>query len=59
MIDWTEAHENTLKALQSAGFNDDGEGNVKAPKKVMEPLAAQNAPLVTEGSGLSQPGGQG
>lgn len=49
VIDWTEAHENTLKALQAAGFNDDGEGNVKVPKKVMEPLAAQNAPLVNEG----------
>jgi len=49
VIDWTEAHENTLKALQSAGLNDDGEGNLKAPKKVMEPLAEQNAPLVTEG----------
>ena len=49
VIDWTEAHENTLRALQSAGINDDGEGNVKAPKKVMEPLAAQNGPLVSEG----------
>ena len=44
VIDWTMAHENTLKALQAAGFNDDGEGNVKAPKKVMEPLAQENAP---------------
>lgn len=49
VIDWTQAHENTLKALQSAGFNDDGEGNVKVPKKIMEPLAAENAPLVKEG----------
>jgi len=49
VIDWTQAHENTLKALQSAGFNDDGEGNVKAPKKVMEPLAAENGPIVDEG----------
>lgn len=49
VIDWTQAHENTLKALQSAGFNDDGEGNVKAPKKVMEPLAAENQPIVDEG----------
>lgn len=49
VIDWTEAHENTLKALQAAGFNDDGEGNVKVPKKVMEPLAAENKPLVDEG----------
>ena len=38
VIDWTQAHKNTLKALLPAGINDDGEGNVKAPKKVMEPL---------------------
>jgi hypothetical protein len=49
VIDWTQAHENTLTALQAAGVNDDGEGNVKAPKKVMDPLKAQNAPLVDEG----------
>ncbi|MGD0155336.1 MAG: tetratricopeptide repeat protein [Terracidiphilus sp.] len=49
VIDWTKAHENKLKALQDAGLNDDGKGNVKAPKKVMEPLAQQNAPLVEEG----------
>jgi tetratricopeptide (TPR) repeat protein len=49
MIDWTRAHENKLNALQAAGLNDDGKGNVKAPKKVMEPLAQENAPLVTEG----------
>ncbi len=49
VIDWTRAHENKLKALQSAGLNDDGKGNVKAPKKVMEPLAQENAPLVDEG----------
>ena len=57
VIDWTQAHENTLKALAPAGINDDGEGNVKAPKKVMEPLKAQNAPLVEEGSAVSEPGG--
>jgi len=49
VIDWTEAHENTLKALVPAGITDDGEGNAKAPKKVMEPLKAENAPLVEEG----------
>jgi tetratricopeptide (TPR) repeat protein len=49
VIDWTEAHENTLKALLPAGVNDDGEGNAKAPKKVMEPLKAQNSSLVEEG----------
>jgi tetratricopeptide (TPR) repeat protein len=49
VIDWTEAHENALKALVPAGINDDGEGNVKAPKKVMEPLKDENGPLVEEG----------
>ena len=49
VIDWTQAHENTLKVLVPAGINDDGEGNLKAPKKVMEPLKALNGPLVTEG----------
>jgi tetratricopeptide (TPR) repeat protein len=49
VIDWTKAHQNKLNALQSAGLNDDGKGNAKAPKKVMEPLAKQNAPLVEEG----------
>jgi tetratricopeptide (TPR) repeat protein len=48
VIDWTEAHKNLLAALQPAGFNDDGKGNVKVPKKVMEPLVSQNAPLVDE-----------
>jgi tetratricopeptide (TPR) repeat protein len=49
VIDWTLAHQNTLKALQSAGVNDDGQGNTKAPKKVMEPLAKENGALVAEG----------
>ncbi len=48
VIDWTQAHENTLKALLPAGFNDDGEGNVKVPKKIMAPLKAENGPLVDE-----------
>ena len=48
VIDWTKAHENLLKALQDAGLNDDGKGNIKAPKKVMEPLAKENGPLVEE-----------
>ncbi len=49
MIDWTRAHQNKLAALEGAGLNDDGKGNVKAPKKIMEPLAKENAPLVDEG----------
>jgi len=49
VIDWTLAHENTLKALVPAGVNDDGEGNVKAPKKVLETIKEQNEGLVAEG----------
>ena len=49
VIDWTKAHMNKLNALQAAGLNDDGKGNAKAPKKIMEPLAKENAPLVDEG----------
>jgi len=48
VIDWMQAHQNTLSALAPAGLNDDGEGNVKAPKNVMEPLKAKNGPLVDE-----------
>lgn len=49
VIDWTQAHMNLLNALNAAGVNDDGEGNVKAPKKVMEPLKEKNGALVDEG----------
>jgi tetratricopeptide (TPR) repeat protein len=49
MIDFTEAHENVLKELAAVGATDDGEGNVKAPKKAMEVIKQENAPLVEEG----------
>lgn len=49
VIDWTKAHENALKILVPAGLNDDGEGNVKAPKKVLQQIKDQNDPLVAEG----------
>ncbi|HUN84568.1 MAG TPA: tetratricopeptide repeat protein [Terracidiphilus sp.] len=48
VIDWTKAHENVLKALVPAGINDDGEGNTKAPKKIMDEIKQENAPLVEE-----------
>ncbi len=57
VIDWTQAHENMLKALVPAGINDDGEGNTKAPKKVMDTVKEENAPLVDEGAAVSQSGG--
>jgi tetratricopeptide (TPR) repeat protein len=49
VINWTKAHENALKILVPAGINDDGEGNVKAPKKVLEQVKDVNDPLVAEG----------
>jgi tetratricopeptide (TPR) repeat protein len=48
VIDWTLAHQNVLKALGDVGLNDDGEGNVKAPKKVLQEINEENAPLVEE-----------
>ena len=48
VINWTLAHENVLKALAPAGVTDDGAGNAKAPKKVMEQIREQNTPLVEE-----------
>lgn len=49
VIDWTLAHRNKLEALVPVGVNDDGEGNVKVPKKIMDPLKEQNGALVEEG----------
>jgi len=48
VIDWMQAHQNTLTALATAGLNDDGEGNAKAPKKIMDELKDKNAPLIQE-----------
>lgn len=48
VIDWTQAHENVLKALVPAGLNDDGEGNAKAPKKIMQQIKDENTALVDE-----------
>ena len=47
-IDWAQAHQNTLNALAPAGLTDDGEGNTKASKKIMDSLKEQNTPLVDE-----------
>jgi len=49
VIDWTKAHQNALKELGGANINDDGEGNVKAPKKVLQALSEENSALVSEG----------
>lgn len=49
VIDWTRAHENALKVLVPAGLTDDGEGNLKAPKKVLQEIADKNGTVVDEG----------
>jgi tetratricopeptide (TPR) repeat protein len=49
VIDWTKAHQNALKELLAANVNDDGEGNLKAPKKVLQTLSEENSALVAEG----------
>jgi tetratricopeptide (TPR) repeat protein len=48
-IDWRQSHETLLKILQPGGINDDGEGNVKAPKKLMDQVKDQTGAQVTEG----------
>ncbi len=48
-IDWRVAHEDLLTILQTAGMNDDGEGNVKAPKKLMEQVKDKTGAMVDEG----------
>ena len=48
-INWNEAHEELLKLLVPAGLNDDGKGNVKAPKKLMEEYKTQASAQVEEG----------
>ena len=46
VIDWTQAHQNALKALTAAGFNDDGEGNTDASIAVLKAIRDQNSDLV-------------
>ena len=49
VIDWTLAHQNALKELLAVNINDDGEGNVKAPKKTLQAISQANSALVAEG----------
>jgi tetratricopeptide (TPR) repeat protein len=48
-IDWRMAYRNAMKELIAAGMKDDGEGNVKMPKKTCEAIIQENTPLVNEG----------
>jgi tetratricopeptide (TPR) repeat protein len=48
VIDWSLAHENLTKALLPTGVAEDGEGDANAPAAAMQPIKAQNGPLVEE-----------
>lgn len=48
VIDWSLAHENLTKALLPTGVVEDGEGDTNAPAAAMQPIKAQNGPLVEE-----------
>jgi len=48
-IDWDLAHKNVLEILGAAGLTDDGQGNAKAPKKVMDQIKEKNGAIVDEG----------
>ena len=48
VIDWTQAHENVLKAFEAGNINDDGKGNVKVPKKILEQISVENKALIDE-----------
>jgi tetratricopeptide (TPR) repeat protein len=49
VIDWTVAYKNAVTALRADNMQDDGEGNVKMPKKMCQELQKDNADLVSEG----------
>ena len=49
VIDWTLAYRNAVHALAAVNMQDDGEGNVKMPKKTCKDLQDQNTDLVNEG----------
>ena len=48
-IDWRLAYRNAVQALKDVGMQDDGQGNVKMPKKTCQELIQKNTPLVNEG----------
>lgn len=48
-IDWRIAYRQAVQALKNVGLEDDGQGNVKLPKKACQDLVTQNGPLVDEG----------
>ena len=48
-INWRLAYRNAVQALHDVGMQDDGQGNVKLPKKACQDLTQKNSALVSEG----------
>lgn len=48
-IDWHEAYLNATKSLDAVGLKDDGQGNVKMPKKTCQEIIQENTAPVNEG----------
>ena len=48
VINYTLAYKNAKELLASVGLSDDGEGNVKAPKKILQQIRDKNQDLVEE-----------
>jgi tetratricopeptide (TPR) repeat protein len=49
VIDWTQAYKNAVTDLRDVNMQDDGQGNVKMPKKTCQQVQQQNSDLVNEG----------
>jgi tetratricopeptide (TPR) repeat protein len=49
VVDWTQAYQNAVHALQSANLQDDGQGNAKMPKPVCKTIQDENTQLVDDG----------
>ena len=54
VVDWLQAYKHATDALQGEGLTDKSDGNVKLSKAGCAKLAAQNTPLVTEGTQFLQ-----
>jgi tetratricopeptide (TPR) repeat protein len=48
-IDWRLAYRNAVQILKDNGLQDDGQGNVKLPKKACQDLVQKNTDIVNDG----------
>jgi tetratricopeptide (TPR) repeat protein len=50
VVDWLQAYKHAVDILTANSLQDKSDGNIKLPKPACAQLAAQNAPLVEEGT---------